>query len=205
MDCRNTSGNDNIGGVKLSPSTQSGEYPKGEGVVSVVRLLRPSPEQSPPTGNAVLPHPPSPRLRWTRDGSAHISFEKNDAALTLFFVIAGLVPAIHHGPNVICDCAPGARFALHSCCTMDCRNKSGNDSIGGVKLSPSTQSGGTPSNRLRLRKGGGRWCGTTDESEPGASPPPGVAILTHPPAPRLRWTREGRGALTFRLRKTMPD
>jgi hypothetical protein len=65
-------------------------------------------------------------------GSAYISFEKNDAAFNLLFVIAGLVPAIHRGANVICDRARRARFALHSCSTMDRRNKSGNDSIGGI-------------------------------------------------------------------------
>jgi hypothetical protein len=100
--------------------------------------------------------------------SAHISFEKNDAGLTLLFVIAGLVPAIQRGANVICD------LALHSCCTMDCRNKSGNDSIGGVKLSPSTQSG-------EYLKGEGvvgvvRLLRTSPEQ----TPPPGDAVLTRP-------------------------
>jgi hypothetical protein len=59
-------------------------------------------------------------------------------------VIAGLVPAIHRGANVICDRARRARFALHSCCTIDCRNKSGNDSIGCVEFSPSAQLGEYP-------------------------------------------------------------
>jgi hypothetical protein len=42
------------------------EYPKGEGMLGVLRLLRASLDQTPPPGVAVLPHPPSPRLRWTR-------------------------------------------------------------------------------------------------------------------------------------------
>jgi hypothetical protein len=91
---------------------------------------------------------------------------ENDAALTLHFVIAELVPAIHRGADVIGDRARRARFALHSCCTMDCRNMSGNDSVGGVKFSPSARSdGGVPEG------GGGGWCGMTAETEPRANTP----------------------------------
>jgi hypothetical protein len=104
--------------------------------------------------------------------------EKNVAAFTLLFVSAGRVPAIHRGANVICDRARRARFALHSCCTMDCRNRSGNDSIGGVKLSTSARRGG--------------WRGTTAESEPRANTP--SRRCRTPPAPKAE---EEKGTVAF--------
>jgi hypothetical protein len=59
-----------LGCVEFSPSSSL-----GEGVVGVARLLRASPGQAPPPGVAVLPRPPAPWLRWTREEKGNVAFD----------------------------------------------------------------------------------------------------------------------------------